>query len=74
MKKNSIGRGEPTLCASQVPQRRLIINNGGGNFVPISWPVTQKNKQNIYKKMSLKKNIFFILVCSFVFMLYFIFH
>ncbi|MCI96091.1 hypothetical protein A2U01_0117390, partial [Trifolium medium] len=28
--------GELTLCASQVPRRRLAIINGGGNFVLIS--------------------------------------
>jgi hypothetical protein len=34
---NSIGRKEPTLCAPQVPRPRLVIANGDGNFVPISW-------------------------------------
>jgi hypothetical protein len=33
--ENSVGMREPTLCVPQIPQRRLIITNGGGNFVPI---------------------------------------
>jgi hypothetical protein len=33
--ENLVGRGEPTLCAPQVPRRRLVIATGGGNFVPI---------------------------------------
>ncbi|MCI66308.1 hypothetical protein A2U01_0087566, partial [Trifolium medium] len=36
-RENSVGRGELTLCAPKVPRRRLVIANGGGNFVPISW-------------------------------------
>jgi hypothetical protein len=31
--ENSARRGEPTLCARQVLKWRLIITNGGGNFV-----------------------------------------
>ncbi|MCI50541.1 hypothetical protein A2U01_0071785, partial [Trifolium medium] len=34
--ENSIGMREPTSCAQQVPQQRLVITNGGGIFVPIS--------------------------------------
>ncbi|MCI87997.1 hypothetical protein A2U01_0109283, partial [Trifolium medium] len=34
--KNSVGRGKPTLCTPQVCRRRLVIANGGGNFVSIS--------------------------------------
>ncbi|MCI52326.1 hypothetical protein A2U01_0073570, partial [Trifolium medium] len=32
--ENSIGREELTLCAPQIPRRRLVIANNGGNFVP----------------------------------------
>ncbi|MCH85661.1 hypothetical protein A2U01_0006510 [Trifolium medium] len=35
--KHSVGRGEPTLCVPQVPRQRLVIANGSGSFVPISW-------------------------------------
>ncbi|MCI40672.1 hypothetical protein A2U01_0061905, partial [Trifolium medium] len=34
--ENSVGRGEPTSCAPQVPRWRLVIANGGRNFIPIS--------------------------------------
>ncbi|MCI70873.1 hypothetical protein A2U01_0092136, partial [Trifolium medium] len=34
--ENSVGRGQSTLCVPQVPRRRLVIANGGENFVPIS--------------------------------------
>jgi hypothetical protein len=36
-RENLVGRGEPSLCVSQIPQRRLVIANGGGNFVLILW-------------------------------------
>ncbi|MCI00720.1 hypothetical protein A2U01_0021742, partial [Trifolium medium] len=29
-------REEPILCAPQVLRQRLVIANGGGNFIPIS--------------------------------------
>ncbi|MCI10766.1 cytochrome P450 716B2-like [Trifolium medium] len=32
-----VERGEPTLRAPQVSRRRLVIANGGGKFVQISW-------------------------------------
>ncbi|MCI33560.1 hypothetical protein A2U01_0054777, partial [Trifolium medium] len=35
--ENSVERGELTLCTPQVPRRRLVIANGGGNFVSIPW-------------------------------------
>ncbi|MCI41663.1 hypothetical protein A2U01_0062896, partial [Trifolium medium] len=34
--ENSIGMGEPTLCAPQVLRQKLVIANNGGNFIPIS--------------------------------------
>jgi hypothetical protein len=34
--ENLVGRGEFTLCVTQVPRLRLIIANDGENFVIIS--------------------------------------
>jgi shikimate kinase len=30
--ENSVRRGESIMCAPQVPQRRLVIANGGGKI------------------------------------------
>jgi hypothetical protein len=34
--ENSLGRRKPTLCAPQIPRRRLVIVNDGENFISIS--------------------------------------
>jgi hypothetical protein len=51
--ENLIGKGELTLCTPQVPQWRLVITIGSGNFIPISW-YQQKNDIIYYKKNYIK--------------------
>jgi hypothetical protein len=43
-KENSVGKGEHTLCVRHVHRRKLIIINGGGNFISISCGLNKKGQ------------------------------